>query len=191
MTFQAQRPPRFSYEAPGTLPRPARIGRNIRLLFGAGCAWLVGKLVLVGSAVVFERGLAFFPGLWPLIAIGAYVFPDVLNIGWGTAVPRRRVIGGLAAALAVAAAFGLALSGDVFAPPLGAAVLAWLLYTFLHLGVSFLFAAAIRTPGCEMRSIPELWGRLRGSPAREHFCPGIMTPIDRWEARRMADRAGA
>jgi hypothetical protein len=40
------------------------------------------------------------------------------------------------------------------------------------------------TPGCEMRAIPDLLGRLTGHTAQEHHCPGFITPLDNWEARR-------
>lgn len=60
----------------------------------------------------------------------------------------------------------------------------WLLYTFGHLGISFILAAALATPGCEMRAPWHLWTLMSGRRTQEHYCPGVLTPIDRWEARR-------
>lgn len=69
---------------------------------------------------------------------------------------------------------------------LGVPLNLWLGYFYGHLGVSFLLAAAIGTPGCEMRSIPELIGRARGTPSHEHRCPvGFLARIDEWERGRM------
>lgn len=69
---------------------------------------------------------------------------------------------------------------------LGVPLNRWLGYFYGHLGVSFLLAAAIGTPGCEMRSIPELIGRARGTPSHEHRCPvGFLARIDEWERGRM------
>jgi hypothetical protein len=61
-------------------------------------------------------------------------------------------------------------------------VFVWLLYTLGHLGVSFVLAAVIATPGCEMRSLPQLGAKLRRRTTDMHYCPGILTPVDRWES---------
>lgn len=57
----------------------------------------------------------------------------------------------------------------------------WMSYVFGHLGVSFVVAAIIRTPGCEMRGLPHLWSKLTGSESLEHYCPGFLAPLDKWE----------
>ena len=50
-------------------------------------------------------------------------------------------------------------------------------------GVAFLVAAVLRTPGCEMRSLPHL--ASLALPDRRDFvaCPGPLQPLDEWEAR--------
>ncbi|WP_223668512.1 hypothetical protein [Kangiella shandongensis] len=59
--------------------------------------------------------------------------------------------------------------------------LLWLLYVFVHLGISFILAALIATPGCEMRAIPHAYSLLTGRQYREHFCPGFLDRVDKWE----------
>ena len=120
------------------------------------------------------------PMFWIAVLLTLWVFPPVVNIGftrsWGT--KPRMVIAGLAA---VAIVSGLALYGNWWAPPLEVLLLVWMIYTFGHLGLCFLIASAISTPGCEMRAIPHLWTRLTGRATKEHFCPGFLDAIDRWE----------
>jgi hypothetical protein len=57
---------------------------------------------------------------------------------------------------------------------------------FLHLGIAYVLAAVIGTPGCEMRAFHDLYSRVTGIPTKEHYCPvGPLHPIDQWEARRI------
>ena len=78
----------------------------------------------------------------------------------------------------------LIIYGQVWGPPLGALAYAMTVYTFGHLGVSFVLAAFLATPGCEMRAMPDLLGRLTGRMAQEHHCPAFIQPLDNWETRR-------
>ena len=40
-----------------------------------------------------------------------------------------------------------------------------------------------------MRSIPELFGKVRGRPAAEHHCPAaFITKLDEWEQNRHAEK---
>jgi len=114
------------------------------------------------------------------IAFALWLLPPVVNIGWGTnweAWPRY-VMGGILVVWAIGNGF---LAGYWWTPRLGR--FAWLLclYTFGHLGLSFVLAAAIATPGCEMRAIPHLWTVLTGQETQEHFCPGFLNGLDAWE----------
>ncbi len=59
-----------------------------------------------------------------------------------------------------------------------------MVYVYAHLGLSFVLAAALATPGCEMRGIPHLVGLLRGRSSGEHYCPGFIDGLDRWERER-------
>ena len=64
--------------------------------------------------------------------------------------------------------------------------MAWVYYWFVHLGFSFFLAAVLATPGCEMRSIPHLWTLITRRATKEHYCPGFLDRLDRWERERRA-----
>ncbi len=173
---------RFRYDEPGTLSRPGPIGRVTRFILGAFCVYVV--LAILTNASAFFTGRALHvTSVWFMILMGLYVFPDVVNIGFSKAWKRFHLLTGLVALAGVAALISWATYGSVFGPPLGIVVSIWLLYTFGHLGISFLLATLLATPGCEMRSIPQLWALVSGKTAKEHYCPGVLTPIDRWEAK--------
>ena len=169
------------YQPSGTLIRPGPIGRVVRLGLGVG-ALLGVQGVVSGWSVLVAPSMPTSAGFGFILLLGLYLFPYVVNLGFGFRLsgwPRLAVLGvGLAWA-----AINWSTTGHAWSPGLGAAFGVWALYTFGHLGVAFLLAALIRTPGCEMRSIPEAWGRLTGRPAREHFCPGHLDRLDRWEFR--------
>ena len=62
-----------------------------------------------------------------------------------------------------------------------------ILYTMAHLGISHILAGILGTPGCEMRSIPQLIAILRKRDlVEEHSCPGLWTRYDQLEAQRRA-----
>ena len=56
------------------------------------------------------------------------------------------------------------------------------IYAHGHIGISNVLAGIIGLHGCEMRVIPYLIERLAGSNTELALCPGLWTPIDRWEA---------
>ena len=119
---------------------------------------------------------------WPVIALALVLFPAVVNIGFGKAWNRWYLTTSMLALGAVTAVIGKVAYDGFLGPPVGVLVYTWVLYTFGHLGISFLLGGVLATPGCEMRSIPHLWGLLSGRRAKEHYCPGLLSPIDRWEA---------
>lgn len=172
----------------GSIAPPGPVGRVLRLLLGLACGWGVVNLVLHADAAVSGRVLALFPGWWIFIALGLWVFPAVVSIGLGLTLSppmlRRTTVG----VFSIAAVVGQLFLGSPFTWPLGSLVYVWLWYTYGHFTLSLLLAALIATPGCEMRAIPHLWGHLTGRPALEHGCPGLFTPIDRWEANMKASR---
>ncbi len=67
--------------------------------------------------------------------------------------------------------------------------LIWELYLFGHLGLSFVLAAAIGTPGCEMRALHDLYSRITGNPTKEHYCP--VGPFTRLISERLDVRASS
>ena len=77
--------------------------------------------------------------------------------------------------------------GELNSPILGVPLFAWLTYFYGHLGLSFVVASVLATPGCEMRAIPELVGHMTGHGSAEHHCPSsLITKIDEWERQRIA-----
>lgn len=170
---------------PGGLVRPGPIGRIVRLLLGAASAWAIwDNLVQPGPQAWLTSHLGpvqLNVGTLIVVGIGLWVFDEVINIGWGRHwgnIPQLSVIG----VVGIGALVGLVLTGSVWSPLLGAIVYAWLFYTFAHLGLSFVLAAGLGTPGCEMRSIPQLLAKLSGREYREHVCPSPIHSLDVWEA---------
>lgn len=168
------------YQQPGSLPRPGVIGRAVRLAFGVACLYLVISIIRVGPVRIADQ----FPNiswLWGWAIAAFYVFSYVINIGFTRSWGRKPqiVLIGVAAAVSVAS---MLLNGEPFATPLGWFVVVWLLYVYGHLALSFVLAAVLATPGCEMRAPPHLWAIIKRRETREHHCPaGPLHSIDAWE----------
>lgn len=179
-----------NFSEPGSIEPPGPIGRLVR--FAAGFFCVAFAVQVAGSAVArIEAGRAgsFPTGAWISLAAAIYLLPEIVNVGFGRA--WRAAYLRLTAAFVVLAGAGASelVWSKIAGPPLIAVGLLLVFYAFGHLGVSFLLAAFLPTPGCEMRSLPQLWGRLTGRPTREHYCAGLLTPLDRWEARHHASHA--
>lgn len=168
----------FHFDAPGSLGRPGPIGRLVRLSLGVLLALLVWSLVSHGDVATAGRIDTWF---WVVFAL--LLVPYVVNIGlgqrWG-AWPRVAA----ALLLIVAAVVGYLKDGIVISQSLWIAMLVLMIYVYVHLGASFLLSALLATPGCEMRAIPHLFGILRRESAQEHYCPGFIDNVDRWERER-------
>jgi hypothetical protein len=164
----------------GALGRPGPVGRFVRLVLGIACLYAIYELLLYHEAII-NTPLSVLPNI-ALLAIGAIlIISYVVNIGFGVSWGRWPSYVSVAAALLFATMSWLAF-GTPDHPLFGMALWGWLVYFYLHLGLSFVLAAAIATPGCEMRSIPDLIGRVRGRAAREHHCPAaFVSRIDAWE----------
>ncbi len=169
----------FSFEKPGTLPKPAVIGRSVRLLLGVGCLCFAWVVLIEGRPLV-ALTLPTHWGWWAGILIGFFVFPYVVGLGFGRHWGRWPQ---LVVALTVVgtALLSFVLYERLWGPPLGWFVRVWLLYVFGHLGLSFVLASIIGTPGCEMRAVPHLWMLVTGRETKEHCCPGLVDRIDGWE----------
>ncbi len=171
--------PFYRFDEPGTLHPPGAVGRLVRFALGASLLWLTYRLSVDSGLEDLTRWQFNF---WVLFAL--WLFPAVVNIGfgrvWGHWFPRVAIVTtGLAAALA-----SYPSHGTVAGPSLWWVVVPWMIYTFGHLGLSFVLAAAQATPGCEMRAIPHLIGRITRRPRAEHYCPGFLDRLDRWERGR-------
>ncbi len=171
------------FEEQGSLSKPGLIGRAVRLIFGAMLLWGLYSLLRYGWIVMIDTTPPRRPEWWFLIVLAFWLTPYVVNIGF-TKNWRRAPQVVIVTLAAFAIAIDLAVYGAWWAPPLGILVLAWLVYFTAHLGVSFVLSALIATPGCEMRAIPHLWALTTGRSTKEHYCPGTLDRIDRWEANR-------
>ncbi len=169
----------------GSLDRPGPIGRVVRLALGILCSYALYVLI-VYRATIIATPVSALASLTVMVLAALFIINYVVNIGFGKSFGRWPIYISIAVMLLVAAMSWLAF-GTPDHPMLGAVVWLWLVYFYLHLGVSFLLAAAIATPGCEMRAIPELLGRLTGRTVAEHHCPAsFITRIDAWERGRIA-----
>jgi hypothetical protein len=168
------------FEEPGSLPKPKLLGRIVRLAFGALLLWTLYSM--------FTNGLSLFSltrpprsiGFWLFVGTALHYTPYVVNIGFRKdwrRKPQLLVVGVAAVLIAV----DLVGYGTWWAPPLGTFVWLWLVYFSTRLGVSFVLSTLLGTPGCEMRSIPHLWSLITGHETKEHYCPGPLGRIDRWE----------
>ena len=169
-------------DEPGTLLRPGIIGRTARLLFAVLCLYTVWSVLEHSGAFLFTTQ-AVLARFVVAIAFAFWLFPYVVNIGFSKAWRRRPQVAVVVLLLAAAAASWV-YYGGILGPPVGLVVFVWLIYVFGHLGVSFALAFVLVTPGCEMRAIPHLWTLLTGRATKEHYCPGPLDRIDKWEAGR-------
>lgn len=171
----------------GSLGRPGPVGRLVRLGLGIACLYGLYVLVLHHQSII-ERPVSVLPNIAVLVFATMFIINYVVNIGFGTSWGRwpsyiSAIVG------VVLAGLGWILFGTPDHLLLGVALWLWLVYFYLHLGVSFVLAAAIATPGCEMRAVPELIGRITGREIEEHHCPAaFITRIDAWERERGAPR---
>ena len=164
----------------GTLPKPRVVGRTVRLLLGLVCCYTALKYAGIPDVLLRLDFSRLFLLTGPAFAL--WLLPPVVNLGFGRSWKHwsRTVVLLLCAG---AILVDLLVYGQIWGPPLGAVIYAVTVYTFAHLGLSFVLATVLATPGCEMRAIPDLIGRLTGRMAQEHHCPGFITPLDNSEAR--------
>jgi len=170
------------FDEQGTLSKPGPIGRLVRLGLGALCLYAVYGLYQQWK----YEGVNFdiTEPTWLIsLAVAVWLFPAVVNIGFTKSWGRwpQWVVVIVAAVLAVVSRVGW---GSWIGPPLGLFVFTVMAYTFIHLGLSFVLSAILATPGCEMRAIPHLWTQLTGRATKEHYCPGWLDGLDKWELSR-------
>jgi len=169
-------------DEPGSLPRPGPVGRLARLALGVLCLWQVYGLIQVSGNLVGTDG-SIRPMIWNGVIIGLFLVSYVVNIGFSRAWRKWPAVIS-AAALVTIGGVGYALEGVIETNLLARSIWSWEVYVFSHLGLAFIIAGTIATPGCEMRAFHDLYSRLTGVPTKEHYCPvGPLHPIDQWEAR--------
>ena len=171
---------------PGSLQRPGPIGRVLRLALGLACLYGLYRIAIVGH-IIIAMPVTSLPNLVVLVVAATLVFNYVVNIGFGKSW-RYWPLVTLLAVLSGMAVVGRVSFGSFDNPAFGIALWIWLAYFYAHLGVSFVLTAVMATPGCEMRAIPELLGRITGRPVAEHHCPAsFITSVDSWEYRRRVE----
>ena len=175
----------FRFDAPGTLESPGAIGRVVRVLSGLVLAFFIYQWLFI-----LDRGDLDQPVVWLWVAFSFALAPYVVNIGFGVrwgAWPRV----GLALVLVASLATAFAIHGTWNSDILWEGVRWSQTYVYGHLGISFLLSGVLGTPGCEMRAIPHLIGKLTGAASAEHYCPGPLDRLDRWErSLRSEDTTG-
>ncbi|MGB1585777.1 MAG: hypothetical protein ACPHID_01870 [Thermoplasmatota archaeon] len=156
------------------LPRPGLLGILIRLTLGVLVLFMgYGAIV---DAPSFWDGytdpLGSLGYLVPLALFSSWVVNELVQKSWGW-----KPLGALLAGLGVAVGLG-AVQGDAFGPAFGTYVWTWALGFSLLLGPAHLLAAALRTPGCEMRSYAHLRAKLAGGDVGATVCPGWIDRAD-------------
>ena len=170
-------------DEPGSLPRPGLVGRLVRLGLGVLCfEYVYGLIQVSGDLIGTDGGIR--PVIWNGILFGLFLISYVVNIGYSRAWRKWPAVVS-AAALGGIAAVGYVTAGTVETVLLARSIWLWELYVFSHLGLAFVIAGVIGTPGCEMRAFHDLYSRLTGVPTKEHYCPvGPLHPIDQWESHQ-------
>jgi len=168
----------------GTLPKPGLVGRMVRLVFGVLCLYYVYSLWGARFNLLSSTG-GIHLLLWNGIIPGLFLVSYVINIGFSRAWKKWPAIIS-AIILLITAGVGYTQSGQVDTMALARALWIWELYVFSHLGLSFIVAAILATPGCEMRAFFHLFSVVTGKPTKEHICPiGPLSAIDKWENNRV------
>ncbi len=172
-----------AYFPAGSLPKPGWLGRGIRLLLGIIVLLSAFSIAIHYDQFAYARGVPGSISLWVLAIALFYSMRDVIDLGlnvhWGQKAQLATL--GLAVAAIVIDEIGY---GRLWAPPLGTLFYLWVLLIGFPLGVALVLAGIWRTPGCEMRVFAALLARLQGRSAAEHYCPGGIDVVDRWEARQ-------
>ena len=173
----------LNLDEPGSLPKPGPVGRVVRLGFGVLCLWYIAGLIAVSDNLLTNDG-HIRSVVWSGILFGLFLVSYVINIGFSRAWKKWPAFVSITVFLVVAGV-GFLTQGTIETGELARVLWSWELYVFLHLGMAFILAGVIGTPGCEMRALHDLYSRLTGIPTKEHYCPvGPLHLIDQWEARR-------
>ena len=168
---------------PGTLPPPGPIGRGVRLAFGFLCLWYLFHLLQISGNLLGSDG-HIRQLIWNGIIIGLFLISYIVNIGFSKDWKKWPALVSVAVFFAMGG-FSFLFQGNFETLTLASTIWLWELYLFSHLGLSFILAGLIGSPGCEMRAFHHLYSKISGKPTKEHVCPvGPLHSIDQWESKR-------
>ncbi len=167
----------------GTINKPGPIGRLFRLFLGMGCLSFIAYLVY-NRTIFFNDIVHYNWGVWIGLIYGIILLPYIVNIGFSINSGKRLQLVAILT-LVMASAFDYFSTGNFLDLITGGLVYLMLIYLYGHLGLSYVIASIIATPGCEMRAFPQLWSLITKKPSKEHCCPiGPLSKIDRWDSDR-------
>ncbi len=172
----------FLHKSQESIPAVGPIGRTLRIFTGGLQLYFISSAVTYFAALRYES-LADQPFFWAITALGVYFLPWAVNLGFHRVfrITRFWWFGALALGAVAAVAWGSMQYQNALQPVLSAYLMVAAIYAHGHIGISNFLAGIIGLRGCEMRVIPYLIERIAGSDTELALCPGIWTPIDRWE----------
>jgi hypothetical protein len=133
------------FEKPGSLPKPGRIGRTIRIV--SGCVLLYFFIeTITGFGNYIGLAVPKHPSMWLGVALSFYFLAYVVNVGFTITWGRRLQLILVAAAM-VTVVLDLLIYRSFWGPPLGLLLFILLSYVTGHLGASFILAGILATPG--------------------------------------------
>jgi len=169
----------------GSLPKPGPIGRLVRLAFGILSLYYILGLWIIRYDLLAETG-SIQSLVWNGILPTLFLISYVVNIGFSRAWKKWPAFVGLGIAI-IAGMYGYMQTGHYETLVLAQTLWALEFYVFTHIGLSFVLAAMLATPGCEMRAAHNFYSKLSGIPTKEHHCPvGPLNNIDKWEHARIS-----
>ena len=171
----------YQFQDAGTLLKPGWIGRLVRLAMAVICLYAACQVFRNYEEFVFNVPREAI--LWFLVMMAFFLLPPVVNIGFGK-ILHSKTQSWFLMLFFFSVYYGNLVEQSYYGTISGYLLFLLPLYVFSHLGISFLIASIIRTPGCEMRAIPHLWMILSGRNGKEHYCPGFIDAVDKWEAGR-------
>ncbi len=166
-----------------SIPPAGKIGRSLRALVGGFQLYFVWSVVYYFSELRYTS-FEDQPAVWAFTGLGIYFLPWAINLGFHKVfrIGRHWGFGALALGALAAAGWGYLHYQSLWQPALSSYLMVAAIYAHGHIGISNLLAAVVGIRGCEMRVIPYLVSRMLGKNAELALCPGLWTPIDRWEA---------
>ncbi len=166
-----------------SIPPAGTIGRLLRIIAGGYQLYFVWSAQHYFFELRYER-VEDQPVFWAVTALGIYLLPWAVNLGYHKTlqIGRKWWFGGLALGAMLAAGWSYSAFHSVWAPVLSTYLIVAAMYAHAHIGISNLIAGIVGLRGCEMRVIPYFLARMSGNDTELALCPGLWTPIDRWEA---------